>query len=145
VLAVGMLAQGLGLGWFALAAGADAGYATLAGPLLLAGVGISAALPAATTAALAVVRPADVGKASGATSTLQRLGAGLGISVTAAVFAAQGSVAGPASFVAGFRPALAVAAGLSVLGALTALGVDRAPRAAASAPAPAPEHALAGL
>jgi hypothetical protein len=118
-----MLAQGLGLGWFALAAGTDTGYPTLAAPLLLAGVGISAALPASATSVLATVRPADVGKAAGATSTLQRLGAGLGISVAAAVFAAQGSLAGPATFVAGFRPALAVAAGLSLLGALTALGV----------------------
>ena len=32
VLAAGMLAQGLGLGWFALAATPDAGYAALAGP-----------------------------------------------------------------------------------------------------------------
>ncbi len=138
VLAAGMLAQGLGLGWFALAAAADAGYPALAGPLLLAGVGISAALPASVTAALSVVRGPDVGRASGATATLQRLGAGLGIAVTAAVFAAHGSLAGPAAFVAGFRPALAVAAGLSLLGALTALGVDRPRRLPASAPAPGP-------
>ncbi len=143
VLAAGMLAQGLGLGWFALAAGTDAGYPALAGPLLLAGVGISAALPASATAALSVVRDPDVGRASGATATLQRLGAGLGIAVTAAVFAAHGSLAGPAAFVAGFRPALAVAAGLSLLGALTALGVERPRRLSASAPPPAPEPALA--
>ena len=69
VLAAGMLAQGLGLGWFALAAAPDAGYAALAGPLLLAGVGISAALPASATAALGAVRPEDIGTASGAVST----------------------------------------------------------------------------
>ena len=131
VLAAGMLAQGLGLGWFALAAASDAGYATLAGPLLLAGVGISAALPASAAAALGAVQPADVGAASGAVSTLQRFGGGLGVALTAAVFAAHGSLGTAAAYVAGFRPALAVAAGLSLLGAVTALAV-RAPAGASS-------------
>jgi EmrB/QacA subfamily drug resistance transporter len=135
VLAAGMLAQGLGLGWFALAAGPDAGYPALAGALLLAGVGISMALPTSAGAALAVAAPRDLGRASGATSTLQRLGAGLGISVTASVFAATGSLAGPAAFSAGFRPALAVAAGLSLMGASTALAVDRPRRRPVSVPA----------
>ena len=130
VLAAGMLAQGLGLAWFAVAAGTDAGYAALAAPLVLAGVGISAALPASASAALGAVAPGDVGTASGAVSTLQRLGAGLGIALTAAVFAGGGVPGTPAGFVAGFRPALAVAAGLSLLGALTALAVDRPARSA---------------
>lgn len=43
----------------------------------------------------------------------------------AAVFTAHGTDVTPESFVAGFRPALAVAAGLSLIGAVTALGVRR--------------------
>ena len=133
VLVAGMLAQGLGLGWFALAATPDAGYPALAGPLLLAGIGISAALPSSATAALGAVPPADLGTASGAVSTAQRLGAGLGVALTAAVFAAHGSLGSAEGYAAGFRPALAVAAGLSLLGAITALAVAPVHR-----PAPAP-------
>ncbi len=77
------------------------------------------ALPTTAAAALSAVAPRDMGKASGATSTLQRFGGVFGISVAAAVFGANGRLGTAASFSAGFRPALAVAAGLSVLGALS--------------------------
>src|SRR5205085_2888149 len=77
------------------------------------------------------VAPQDMGKASGANSTLQRFGAALGIAVTTAVFAANGHLGTPASFDAGLRPALAVAAGLSLLGAVTALAVTGRRRRAA--------------
>jgi hypothetical protein len=85
----------------------------------------------APTAALNAVSPPDMGKASGANGTLQRLGGALGIAVTTAVFAAHGHVGTPASFTAGFRPALAVAAGLSLLGATSALAVGHQRRRAA--------------
>ena len=67
--------------------------------------------------------------ASGANSTLQRFGSAFAIAVVAAVFAANGHIGSPASFAAGFRPALVVAASLSLIGAITALGVQsrRAP------------------
>ena len=64
-------------------------------------------------------------------STMQRLGAGLGVAVTAAVFAAHGSLGSAAGYAAGFRPALAVAAGLSFAGAVTALAVGPRRRQAA--------------
>jgi len=92
-------------------------------------------LPAAPTAALSAVAPRDVGKASGATSTLQRFGGVFGIAVVTAVFAANGHLGTPASVDAGFRPVLAVAAGLSVLGAITALAVgSRRPRPVVAPP-----------
>jgi len=56
--------------------------------------------------------------ASGVVTTLQRFGGVFGVG---AVFAANGSLTAPASVPAGFRPALAVSAGLSVLGAARAL------------------------
>jgi hypothetical protein len=64
-----------------------------------------------------------MGTASGVVNTLQRFGAALGVAVVSAVFVAHGSLASPADVDAGFRPALAVAAGFSLLGALCALGV----------------------
>jgi EmrB/QacA subfamily drug resistance transporter len=142
VMVVGMLLQGLGLAWLAAEATTSAGYAALVLPLLVAGVGISMAIAATPTAALGAVAPADMGKASGANSTLQRFGSAFGIAVATAVFAANGHLGTPASFDAGFRPALAVAAGLSLLGAISALAVAGR-RASVGSPAPAESAAPA--
>jgi hypothetical protein len=84
---------------------------------------------------LSAVAPADLGKAAGVNSTLQRFGSAFAIAIATAVFAANGSLADPASFLAGFRPAFEFSAGLSLLGALTALGV--AARSATRTPAEA--------
>ncbi|MHB8448867.1 MAG: MFS transporter [Mycobacteriales bacterium] len=127
VLATGMALQGLGLGWFALIASTTAAYPRFIAPLLLGGIGISMALPTAATAALSAVAPSDLGKASGINSTLQRLGGVFAIAVTAAVFAAHGHLGTPTSFTAGFRPALLAAAGLSLLGVLSALALGTPP------------------
>jgi EmrB/QacA subfamily drug resistance transporter len=123
VMVAGMVLQGVGLAWFALLATADAGYGAMVLPLLLAGAGVSMALAATPTAVLSAVAPPDMGKASGANSTFQRFGSVFGIAVGTAVFAANGHLGTAASFDSGFRPALAVLAGLSLLGALTALAV----------------------
>jgi EmrB/QacA subfamily drug resistance transporter len=125
VMVVGMLLQGVGLAWFALVATTGAGYPQLVLPLLVAGVGISMAMATTPTAALNAVAPPDMGKASGANSTLQRFGGVFGIAVATTIFAANGHLGTPASFDAGFRPAMAVAAGLSVLGAMSALAAGR--------------------
>ena len=74
-----------------------------------------------------------MGKASGTNSTLQRFGGVFGIAVASAVFAANGHLGTPASFDAGFRPALAVAAGFSLAGAMTALAVGNSRRLSAAA------------
>jgi EmrB/QacA subfamily drug resistance transporter len=125
VMVIGMLLQGVGFAWFALVATTGAGYEQLVLPLLVSGVGVSMVLATAPTAALSAVAPTDMGKAAGANSTLQRFGGVFGIAVAAAVFAANGHLGTAASFDAGFRPALVVAAIFSLLGALTALGVGR--------------------
>ena len=124
VLVAGMLLQGVGLGWFALLATTGVSYGQLVLPLIVAGVGISMALPTAPTVVVSAVKPQDMGKASGVNSTMQRFGAAFAIAVAAAVFASNGHIATPASFVAGFQPALFVVASLSLAGALTALGVQ---------------------
>jgi hypothetical protein len=63
-----------------------------------------------------------------------------GVAVVTAVFTATGHLGTPDQVAAGFRPALAVSAGLSVFGAATALAVTRRRRPAQPAAQPAPEH-----
>ena len=137
VLVLGMLLQGAGLLWFALLATAGVAYGQLVLPLIVAGIGISMALPIAPTVVVSSVKPYEMGKASGVNSTLQRFGAAFAIALATAVFAANGHIGTAASFQAGFRPALAVVASLSVLGAVVALAVG------ARAAAVPREHALA--
>jgi EmrB/QacA subfamily drug resistance transporter len=125
LLALGMLVQAVGLGAFALLATSGVAYGELVLPLVLAGVGISMALPMAPTVMLSAVRPHELGKASGVNSTLQRFGSAFAIAVASAVFVSFGHIGTPATFAAGFRPALAVVAGLSLLGAVTALAAGQ--------------------
>ena len=123
LIIAGLVLQAAGLAWFALVAGPAVPYVQLVAPLVVAGAGVSMPFATTATAALSAVVTADVGKASGATNTLRQLGAAVGIAVTTAVFAANGQLGSPAAFDAGFRPALGVAAGISLLGAITALAV----------------------
>lgn len=149
VMVAGMLLQGIGLGWIALTASAGLGYGPLVLPFLVAGVGVSMVFATASTAALNAVAIPDIGKASGANSTLQRFGGVFGIAAASAVFAAHGHLGTVAAFDAGFRPALTVAAGLSLLGALCALtvgsravpGLDRSMRPAVPEDVAQPEAA----
>jgi EmrB/QacA subfamily drug resistance transporter len=133
VIATGLLLQALGFGWVALRASVGASYVELVLPLLVAGVGISMALPTVPTAVLSAVDPAEMGKASGISNMMQRFGAVFGVAVASSVFAAYGHRGSPAGVTDGFRPALAVCALLSLLGAATALAVAPA-RSAATAP-----------
>jgi EmrB/QacA subfamily drug resistance transporter len=121
VMAAGMLLQGVGLGWFAMLATTNATYGELVIPLVVAGIGISMALPIVPTAIMSSVAPMDMGKASGVNSTMQRFGAAFAVAIATAVFASNGHIGTATSFAAGFRPAMEVVAGLSLLGAVTAL------------------------
>jgi EmrB/QacA subfamily drug resistance transporter len=134
VMAAGMLLQGAGLAWFAGVASVHGAYPRMVVPLLLAGIGVSMALPTTPAAALGAVAPADMGKASGTNSTLQRFGAAFGIAAATAVFLSYGNLGTPDSFTAGFRPAVTLAAGLSILGAVSALAVGRPVRRPVAAP-----------
>jgi len=123
VMVAGMLLQAVGLAWVALVATTGVAYGQMVLPLLVAGIGVSMAIATTPTAVLSAVAPPDMGKASGANSTFQRFGSVFGVAVATAVFAANGHLGTAASVNAGFRPALAVAADLSLLGALPALAV----------------------
>jgi len=121
LMVLGLAMQGAGLAWIAVGATSTASYGGFVLPLITAGVGISMAIPTVPTTALNAVPAADMGKASGVQNTLQRFGAVFGVAIVAAVFSANGHLGSPATLVSGFRPALAAAAGLSVVGAVTAL------------------------
>jgi hypothetical protein len=56
---------------------------------------------------------------------LQRFGAVFGVAIATAVFDAKGILASHAAITNGYRPALAVAAGLALAGTVTALAVRR--------------------
>lgn len=123
VLVVGMLVQGIGLVWLASLATIGVDYGHLIPPLIVAGVGGAMVIPTAPAAALGAVSREDIGKASGVNSTLQRFGGVAGVAIATAVFAAHGHLGTPASFDAGFRPALVASAAFSLVGALCGLAV----------------------
>jgi EmrB/QacA subfamily drug resistance transporter len=119
----GVLLQAVGFAWIALEATPDLAYARLVAPLLLAGAGVSLAMPAAQNAVLSAVAPADIGKASGIFNMLRFFGGVFGIAIEGAVFATSGGFGAAASFGAGFTASMGVAAALSLAGALTGLGL----------------------
>jgi hypothetical protein len=57
-------------------------------PLTIVGVGFAAAIPAVTRAATSTVPLADIGKASGAFTTMRQLGGAFGVAIAGAAFAA---------------------------------------------------------
>jgi len=133
-VAGGLLLQAAGMGWIALIADPGVAYASLIPPFVIAGAGVSMALPAVQSAILGAVAPAHLGVASGTFNTLRQLGGAFGVAIGVAVFAAAGSYASPQDFSDGFAPAIAVAAALSLAGAV----------AGAALPARSPrEHAIA--
>jgi MFS family permease len=103
----------------------SASYLELALALLVAGVGISMALPTVPTAVLSAVAPEEVGKASGVNTMMQRFGSVFAVAIATAVFTAYGHLGSPAAVTDGFKPALGVCAALSLLGTLTALAIAR--------------------
>ena len=114
----GLLIQAGAAIWIALIASPDMAYSQLVVPMVIAGVGISMALPSAQNSVLGSVSEDAVGKAAGTNTVMRELGGVFGIAVSVAVFAAAGSYATPQTFVDGFGPAIGVAAALAVVGAI---------------------------
>ena len=82
--------------------------------------------PASPQAGSTRFPPDLLGKAAGTLNTIQQFGAVFGVAVVTAVFNTHGSLATSAAVTSGYRAALAVSAGASVLGAVVALGIRRA-------------------
>jgi EmrB/QacA subfamily drug resistance transporter len=117
----GLALQALGFAWIALRASTGLSLAEWLIVLFVAGVGISMALPAVPTAILNSVEPGETGTASGIYNMMQRFGAVFAVAIASSVFTAYGHIGTPAGVTDGFRPAIAVSASLSLLGAISAL------------------------
>jgi EmrB/QacA subfamily drug resistance transporter len=138
LLVTGLTLQALGLGWIALIAEPGLGFSELVLPFIVAGVGVSMAIPSAQNSVVGSVGIAEVGKAAGTNSMMRELGGVFGIAVLVAVFAGAGSYASPVGFLDGFGPAIAVGAALSLAGAIAgALVPGRAATATDAGLAPA--------
>jgi MFS family permease len=142
MMVTGLAAQAAGLAWFAAIASGGGSYTRFIAPLVIAGVGVSMTLPTTAAAVMGAVPPADMGRASGVNNTLQRFGGAFGVAAATAVFSANGHLGTPASLIAGYRPAMVVSAGLSLLGAAAAVAVGRR---RASRPVTPAQEAVAAL
>lgn len=123
VLTLGLALQAAGLAWVGLIASPDLGYATLVVPLIVAGVGVSMAIPVVQNTVLSGVRPDALGKASGVNNTTQELGGALGVALLVAVFTAVGSYTSVNTFITGFTAAIGTCAGLAAAAMVAALFV----------------------
>jgi MFS family permease len=123
MIAAGMAMLGAGFILVALTASVDPEYTTLVLALVIAGVGVSMTLPTVPTAVLGAVDAAELGAASGTNNMLQRFGAVFGVALATSVFSANGKLGTPASFTDGYKPAIALAAALALLGALAGVAV----------------------
>jgi EmrB/QacA subfamily drug resistance transporter len=121
LVVIGLLMQAIGLGWIVMIVSPGVAYSNLIAPLVLAGVGVSMAMPSAQNAILSSVAVAEMGKASGVFNMGRFLGGMFGIAALVAVFSGNGSVDSATTFSAGFAAAMAVAATLSLLGAVAGL------------------------
>jgi len=121
-----MLLQAVAMVWIGLIARPGVTYAELIAPLLIAGFG-AAVIPTSQSVVISSVAPTAIGKASGTFNMLRQLGAAFGVATLAAVFAGAGSFHTAQTFNAGFSPAMAAAAALSLLGTMAGLLLPRKP------------------
>src|SRR5215216_337326 len=122
-MVAGLSLQAVAMGWVAVIADSGLTYSEFLLPSILAGVGVSMAIPAAQNSVVGSFSVEDIGKAAGANSMMRELGGVFGIAVAAAVFAGAGSYASSDAFLDGFAPAVAVLAAFSALGAIVALAL----------------------
>ena len=120
LVVTGLSLQAVGMFWISQVTNGSVQYSELVLPLMVAGCGVSMAMPATQSASIGALPREAVGIASGIYSMMRQLGGVVGVAVLAAVFAAAG---GYESFTTGFTRALAVCGVLSLLGAFAGLGI----------------------
>ena len=123
LMVLGLSLQAAGMAWLGVIAEPDLAYSRMLAPLIVAGVGISMAIPAAQNSAVGSVGIEAIGKAAGTNSMMRELGGVFGIAVVVAVFAGAGSYASAEAFVDGFGPAVGVGAALALAGAAAGLAL----------------------
>jgi MFS family permease len=121
----GLLLQALGMTWIALIAESDIAYSQLVVPMIVAGVGVSMAIPSGQNSVVGSVAETAIGKAAGTNSMMRELGGVFGIAVAVAVFAGAGGYASAEAFTDGFAPAIGVSAALSLAGAIAGTALPR--------------------
>jgi EmrB/QacA subfamily drug resistance transporter len=134
LMVTGLTLQAAGMGWLALIAEPGMPYSQILAPFIVAGVGVSMAIPAAQNSVVGSLSDDAIGKAAGANSMMRELGGVFGVAIAVAVFASAGSYASPAAFIDGFGPAIGVAAALSLAGAVAGLALPGRRPAPATAP-----------
>jgi EmrB/QacA subfamily drug resistance transporter len=117
----GLLLEATALAWFALAVVPGVGYPTLVPPLVLMGAGSAVFFAPLAAATLGAVAPHEHGQASGTVHTFREVAVVLGVAALGLVFARYGGYSSPARFVAGFVPAMRLAAVLAAVGVVVAL------------------------
>jgi EmrB/QacA subfamily drug resistance transporter len=139
----GLLLQTLGMGWITLVADTDTGYLELLPALVVGGIGLTMAMPAAQKAVVGAVQPQEIGQASGAFMMLRILGGVFGVAVSVAVFAGLGGYSSPAEFSSGFTGAMGVVTAFAFVGMVIATGIPgkRSPAPQPTSPAAAAESA----
>jgi EmrB/QacA subfamily drug resistance transporter len=135
IMVTGLALQALGFAWVAARGSLHTSWVELVIALLIAGIGVSMALPTVPTAVLNAVTPAQLGKASGINYMAQRFGAVFAIAIGSAVFSAHGHLGDPAAVTAGFRPALWSSVVFAALATVAAIAIP------AHLPAPVTEPA----
>ncbi|WP_405138742.1 MFS transporter [Nocardia sp. NBC_01388] len=119
----GLLLQTIGMGWIALAAEANSNYLTLLPALIIGGVGLTMAMPAAQKSVVSAVQPHEIGQASGTFMMLRTFGCVFGVAVAVAVFSSAGGYSSPEQFTRGFSAAMGAVAAFAFIGMLIAIGM----------------------
>ncbi|MBV9196820.1 MAG: DHA2 family efflux MFS transporter permease subunit [Solirubrobacterales bacterium] len=131
IIVAGLSMLTAGFVWVAWRGSLRTSWIELVIALLIAGVGISMALPTVPTAVLSAVAPHEIGKASGINYMAQRFGAVFAVAVGSTVFATYGGLTSPTTVTAGFKPALWACAVFAGLGTVAATAMSARPRPAA--------------
>jgi MFS family permease len=126
LLVAGMLAETIGLFWFAGISPGGSYLGEVIAPSLFAAAGIGISFVPAAIAAVAGVAPEESGLASGLVNTARLVGGALGLAILAAIAAAQTSSesathSAHAALTSGFQVAFVVASAFAAVGLLIAL------------------------
>jgi MFS family permease len=134
IMVTGLALQALGFAWVAERGSLHTSWVELVVALLVAGVGVSMALPTVPTAVLSSVAEFEMGKASGINYMAQRFGAIFAIAIASAVFSAHGNLSDPVAVTAGFQPALWSCVLFAALAALTSVAISARPSRTSDTP-----------
>ena len=111
--------------WMGLIIDPTISYLGLFGGFLLAGFGMSLVFAPVSNLLVQSVQQVEIGRASGTNNTVREIGGALGIAVMTAIFTSTGSYESGQAYVDGLTPAVLVAAGVLLVGAIVSLAAPR--------------------